>query len=167
MKKIIISIFALSLIFPIVATDGSSNSVRAKFAQEMYLRSGGLLPKKEYEELVNPFLDRAEKELKSVQFCEQNPKCVECKDYFRTLLDYNVVCFHNYVQNNQRTAFLLERRKTNLKYTIRALAKKGALQKSEVEKELQKTEELFLEGNKKFYSASPLRIKALLWFFNK
>lgn len=163
MKKIILSTLALSLIWlsslTIVASGISSSSIRTQFEQALYARSGGLLSKKKYKKLINPFLNKAENELKCVQFCKQNPNCIECQDYFFALLDYNVVCFYNYVQNTRRTKFSLESAKIRLEYTIKALVDKGALLQDEVKKELQNTELLFLNGNKAFYSALPLSVK--------
>src|SRR5947207_1171722 len=115
MKNIIISTFALSCIwlsFTIVASDKSD--ARVIFEQAMYAKSGGILPKEEYKKLINPFLNKAEKELRSVQFCEQNSDCIECQNYFNTLLNYNVACFQNYVQNNKFTNIFFEKQKIKL-----------------------------------------------------
>jgi hypothetical protein len=146
----------------------SENPIRARLENEMYERSGGALSRSDYNKLINPFLNKAENELKAVQFCEknQNQNCTECERYFSTLLDYNVACFDNYVQDGtiDNPHPYLQQEKTKLAGCITALAWKGALGRNEVATELQKTEQLVLEGNKAFYAALPLRIKFLLWW---
>ena len=136
---------------------------RIQFEQAMYARSGGMLSEQEYKKLIDPFLDKAERELKSVQFCEENQECAACQSYYMSLLDYNVACFLNYAQDNEKTNSDLEKKKAELKSSIGVLACKHALKHDEIEAELQKTEQLFLEGNEAFYAALPLRVKFGLW----
>lgn len=144
-----------------IFSDASSCLTRAQLEKILYARSGAELNENEYKVVISPFLDKVERELKSIQFCMQNQNCAVCHTYLSTLLLYNDVCFTLYVQNNSYRWFQLK--KPILANSLNALAQQGALQQDEVATEIQKIDQLLLEANKAYYSALPWYKKFGIW----
>ncbi len=137
---------------PILSSDekASYTELRNSFKEKLYKRQRSLMPNKEqYGALVDPLLDEAEKVLKVVQHCIQDPKSANCKSYFENLLNLNVASFYLQTLGSKAAKADYEKSSKELQLTIESI-KNDTIQDLDCQEELKTTQEILNEGNKKY-----------------
>jgi hypothetical protein len=154
-------IAALSIPF---ATSGTPyNKAQQEFKEILYSRQIGLMDQEAYFKFIDPFLQKAEQNLRLAEHYKNNPSSASISEYFKLLADANVDSFHHYVQQSPRTTWRVEQDKVKFSAFIEKTKTKNKLRNVDTNQELEETFKLLEEANKAYYQQLGLKHKSLLY----
>ncbi len=128
----------------------SANQIKEDFKQALYNKQRGLMDQADYNKLIDPYLQEAEKSLKAIQYCIKNPQSDVCKVYFHRLLDFNVSTFYIHCYPNSKDANVnFNYEEALLKSAIENI-KNESKQNFSVSEEYEATAKLFKDANAEY-----------------
>ncbi len=104
-----------------------------------------------YLKFIEPWIQKAEKELTLIAYCNKNDKSKLSRDYFDCVLQYNIALAKRHLKATSDNKLKLEESKKNLLEIItKVKASDKELNTLNIEKEHENTCQLFLNAGKEY-----------------